>query len=113
VSETTKEQIDFVALAHAFSEKLAQIASIAVPIMSALAEMIPQIASEIRGNWKEYLAKLDALPAQSKIAMAVAADKGWFFGWSTSLEDLMPLIERITSLPNDEINQCMVIYLPG
>jgi hypothetical protein len=110
VSETPKEQIDFVALAHAFAEKLAQIASTAVPIMSALAELIPQIAFEIRGDWKEYLAKLDALPAQSKIAMTVAADKGWFFGWSTSLEDLMPLIERITSLPNDEIDQCMLNY---
>lgn len=110
MSETPKEQIDFVALAHVFAEKLAQIASIAVPIMSALAEVIPQIASEIRGDWKEYLAKLDALPAQSKTAMTVAAEKGWFFGWSTSLEDLMPLIERITSLPNDEIDQCMVDY---
>ncbi|NWD56749.1 MULTISPECIES: hypothetical protein [Pseudomonas] len=110
MSETPKEQIDFVALAHVFAEKLAQIASIAVPIMSALAEVIPKIASEIRGDWKEYLAKLDALPAQSKIAMGVAADKGWFFGWSTALEDLMPLIERITSLPENEIDQCMVDY---
>ncbi|MFN1265944.1 hypothetical protein [Pseudomonas lundensis] len=110
MSETPKEQIDFVALAHAFTETVAQIANFAVPIMSALAEVIPQIASEIRGDWKEYLEKLDALPAQSKLAMTVAADKGWFFGWSTSLEDLMPLIERITSLPNDEIDQCMVDY---
>lgn len=110
MTESPKEQIDFVALAHAFSETLAQIASIAVPIMGALAEVIPKIASEIRGDWKEYLAKLDALPAQSKIAMTVAGDKGWFFGWSTGLEDLMPLIERITSLPDDEIDQCMVDY---
>jgi len=110
MSETPKEQIDFVALAHAFTEKLAQIASVAVPVMAALAEVIPKIALEIRGDWREYLAKLDALPAQSKIAMTVAADKGWFFGWSTSLDDLMPLIERITSLPSDEIDQCMVDY---
>lgn len=110
MSETPKEQIDFVALAHAFSKTLAHISSIAVPIMSALAEVIPQIASEIRDDWKEYLAKLDALPGQSKLAMTVAADKGWFFGWSTSLEDLMPLIERITSLPESEIDQCMVDY---
>ncbi|MHC8400932.1 hypothetical protein ACYZTX_16040 [Pseudomonas sp. MDT1-17] len=40
--------------------------------------------------------------------MTVAADKGWFFGWSTSLEDLIPLIERIASLPDDGIDQCMV-----
>ncbi len=110
MSETPKEQIDFVVLAQAFAEKIAQFASAVVPIMDAVAKVIPQIAFELRGDFEEYIAKLDALPAQSKIAMGVAADKGWFFGWSTALEDLMPLIERITSLPEDEIDQCMVDY---
>lgn len=110
MSETPKEQIDFVTLAHAFAEKFAEIASITAPIMDAMAKVIPQFVYEIRGDLSEYLAKLDALPAQSKLAMSVAADKGWFFGWSTALEGLMPLIERITSLPDGEIDQCMVDY---
>ncbi|MFJ2463067.1 hypothetical protein [Pseudomonas sp. NPDC087615] len=110
MSETPKEQIDFVTLAHAFAEKFAEIASITAPIIDAMAKVIPQFVYEIRGDLSEYLAKLDARPAQSKLAMSVAADKGWFFGWSTTLEDLMPLIERITSLPDGEIDQCMVDY---
>lgn len=110
MAEKPKEQIDFVALAEAFAEKIAQFVSITVPVMEAVAKVIPQVALEIDGYFEAYLKKLDALPAQSKIAMGIAADKGWFFGWATTLEDLMPLIECITSVPEEEIDQCMIDY---
>ncbi|WP_191832961.1 hypothetical protein [Pseudomonas fluorescens] len=112
--DAPKEQLDHLAMAQFFAQAmtpyLTQMASVSAAISDALTKIIPQISYAIPDDLTEFSAKLDALPAQSKIAMGVAADKGWFFGWSTALEDLMPLIERITSIPEEEIDQCMIDY---
>lgn len=114
MSETPNEQVDYAAAAQLLVQKIvpyiAQFASVAVPVIDALAKGIIQIASEVRSDWREHLVRLDALPSKSKSAMAVAAKKGWFFGWTTSLDDLMLLIDRISNLPDHEIDQYMVDY---
>mgnify|MGYP003602225199 CR=1 FL=1 len=114
MSEQQKEPVDYGVAIQVFADRIApfilQFAKVAVPVVTALAKVLPQIAEELKTDWKAWVEKLDSLPAESKAAMAVASERGWFFGWHTGLTDLIELVDRISNIAPEEIDGCMIDY---
>ena len=74
--------------------------------LQALFESIERIVNAI--DWPRldaFLVRIAELPKKSKDAMALAASKGWYFGWHGSLPELMDLIDELaaTGTPVDAV----------
>lgn len=84
------------------------------PTINAFAtKVVPQIVEHIvhiPKNWAAYVARIDALTVESKQAMQLALDKGWFFGWVTSLEEVISLVEGIKTLRPDQMDDHLSAY---
>jgi len=61
-------------------------------------------------DWDEVRRFLDGLPTESKIAMATAAEKGWFFGWTGSMEESIKLCTDIRTLEPGQIDPYMAAH---
>lgn len=118
MSEPRKPSLD-----HAFSTKeladqlsphIEQFLRIHWPAISAfVTQVVPQIAEiivNIPKSWAAYSARIDALTAESKQAMQLALNKGWFLGWITTLEDVSSLVDGIKSLQPDQLDDYLSAY---
>jgi len=65
--------LDCLAVIGAASQRLQ---TVAAPYLEELAKI----------DWAAAKRRLDEMPEKSKKAMILASSKGWFFGWSDSLD---------------------------
>lgn len=100
--QALKSQADqFVANFQSMARKIEQQWKVALrPVLEVLS----------RVDWAALKARLDALPLRSKNAMRLAAERGWFFGWNGSLQDLLELVEAIDGLDACEIDDFLAQY---
>lgn len=77
---------------------------------AALERAQPILETLSKIDWVALQVKLEALPERSKVAMQHAADRGWFFGWNGSLQDVMGLVDSIDGLEASELDDILAQY---
>ncbi|SIT49263.1 conserved hypothetical protein [Paraburkholderia piptadeniae] len=109
-----KWQSELEQYAPVIARGLAMFNSMSLGIQAVAQEIFPRIALHLhaleRIDWSEAIRRMQALPAQSKAAMTLAAGNGWFFGWSDSLQGVIELIDKLNGALPDEIDQVLTQY---
>lgn len=76
----------------------------------AIVQAWPVLETLAKIDWKAVHAKLEKLPQRSKNAMHLAAEKGWFFGWNGSLQDVLELVDGVEGLEKNDLDEFLAQY---
>lgn len=92
--------LQFLNFVDAAGQAITRIAEQAQPLLDGWAKI----------DWKEVARRLDALSQNSKEAMILCLDRGWFFGWHDSLQSVLELAESLTAADTNQIDGIMIAY---
>ncbi len=92
--------VNFQAVARKLELKWQGVVQQAWPVLETLSKI----------DWQAVQARLQALPLRSKVAMQHAAERGWFFGWNGSLQDVVELVEAIGRFDASELDDFLAQY---
>lgn len=87
-------------VARAIDQQLRVLAEKAAPFLTALAQF----------DWAALKQRVEELPEKSKAVMALAASRGWFFGWNDSLQGVMELVQKLEAANPSAVDDVMVEY---
>lgn len=106
----SKEELDLNSPSKSSEENVWAVMKGFVEKLAANAELMRRIVLPINQSYRpneKLLEWLEELPSLSKSAMAAALKRGWFFGWSMSLDELAGLIKGLERADGSEIDRLL------
>lgn len=102
-----KLQNDFAPVLATFGE---MVRGIGQQFGQLLVQLQPTIEWAKTIDWVGLKELMDGLPERSKRVMVLAAQRGWFFGWDDSLEDVVKLIDSLETAEPEAIDEVLMTY---
>lgn len=76
-------------------------------LVEAHEKLTPILVKLAQVDWNAVQERFENMPTRSREAMIRASERGWFFNWDNSFEEVWQLIENLQNAESDEVDEVL------